>query len=480
MADIYVRNTGANSSPFATWGNAATTLAGALAVATSADTIWVADDHAESQATAITLTLPSTVGLKILGVNTHATTPPTAANLVAAGAWTASLTTTGNVAINIAGGFAYIYGLQFITGSGQGGSSAQLNIGSTAGAQGIVVDNCFLRIAETGAAVCNIMPVVGATCRDCLVIVKNSTFRFGGTGQAIGIRQGRARISNCLIDSAGSAPTTLFTAIQASGGDVEVSNCDLTGKTWTNLVNAGNGTPLILRFRDCKFPASFVATTGSVPGPGGAVVELYNCDSGNTNYRLSRNTYMGSTNNNNSIYRTGGASDGTTPESFQMVSNSGASNYYVPLGSPEIFAYNGQTGVSLTAVVDFIHDSATALTDADIWLDIIYLSDTGSPLGSSISNAAATVLTAGSNHASSSSAWTGTGGFANANAQKLSVTFTPQQKGYMIARVMLAKANYTVYVDPYLQGVGGTNRQLLLPYYGFMNIPASTSSHGSA
>jgi hypothetical protein len=32
----------------------------------------------------------------------------------------------------------------------------------------------------------------------------------------------------------------------------------------------------------------------------------------------------------------------------------------------------------------------------------------------------------------------------------LSVTFTPQMKGFFIARVVVAKPSYTVYVDPVL------------------------------
>ena len=39
---------------------------------------------------------------------------------------------------------------------------------------------------------------------------------------------------------------------------------------------------------------------------------------------------------------------------------------------------------------------------------------------------------------------------SNPNTQKLSVTITPQEAGYMQAKVYLAKASKTVYVDPKL------------------------------
>ncbi len=40
--------------------------------------------------------------------------------------------------------------------------------------------------------------------------------------------------------------------------------------------------------------------------------------------------------------------------------------------------------------------------------------------------------------------------FRAATRQKLSVTITPQLKGFLHARVMLAKASTTIYVDPKL------------------------------
>ena len=37
---------------------------------------------------------------------------------------------------------------------------------------------------------------------------------------------------------------------------------------------------------------------------------------------------------------------------------------------------------------------------------------------------------------------------SNPNKQKMAISFTPQKKGYVYVRFMLAKTNYTVYVDP--------------------------------
>ncbi len=49
MANIYVRSTDGNDADSgATWALAKATLGGALAIATSADTIWVSQNHAET------------------------------------------------------------------------------------------------------------------------------------------------------------------------------------------------------------------------------------------------------------------------------------------------------------------------------------------------------------------------------------------------------------------------------------------------
>jgi hypothetical protein len=68
----------------------------------------------------------------------------------------------------------------------------------------------------------------------------------------------------------------------------------------------------------------------------------------------------------------------------------------------------------------------------------------------SIDDAMADVLATAASQASSSATWTTTG-MSNANKQQLSVTFTPQEKGLIIARVCVAKSSYTLYVDPELQ-----------------------------
>src|SRR3990167_2296817 len=101
MANIYVRSTdGSDADDGSTWALAKATLAGALAIATSADTIWVSQNHAETAAGNKSHTFPTTPGLRVLCGN-DAAEPPTAL------ATTATVTTTGNFAVTFVSGFAY-------------------------------------------------------------------------------------------------------------------------------------------------------------------------------------------------------------------------------------------------------------------------------------------------------------------------------------------------------------------------------------
>src|SRR3990167_9027284 len=91
MATLYVRSTdGSDADTGATWALAKASLAGAFAAASAGDTIYVSQVHAETQASAMTLTSPGTAAspVRVLCVN-DAAEPPTAL------ATTATVTTTG-------------------------------------------------------------------------------------------------------------------------------------------------------------------------------------------------------------------------------------------------------------------------------------------------------------------------------------------------------------------------------------------------
>jgi hypothetical protein len=203
---------------------------------------------------------------------------------------------------------------------------------------------------------------------------------------------------------------------------------------------------------DCKFPASYSGSLASLSGNGSRIA-AYNCDSTDTNYKLWIEDYRGTIRTDDVIYRSGGASDGTTPISWKMTSNANTEWLLRPLWSDPIVMWNSTTGSSQTATIEIVHDaqgSGTSgdFTDKEVWAEVMYLGTSGVPLGTIGWDRAATPLTTASDQDSSSETWTGTSGFTSEVKQKIAVTFTAQEVGYIAVRAALGVASKTVYVDP--------------------------------
>src|SRR5882672_1042238 len=107
MSNFYVRSTtGSSGNNGTTWALAKDTLANGVALGTNADTVWQSQVDSEAiSAAGITITCPTTPGLRVLCGNDGAE-PPTA--LAATGV--VSCTFNANFAIS---GFGYFYGQTF-------------------------------------------------------------------------------------------------------------------------------------------------------------------------------------------------------------------------------------------------------------------------------------------------------------------------------------------------------------------------------
>lgn len=172
--------------------------------------------------------------------------------------------------------------------------------------------------------------------------------------------------------------------------------------------------------------------------------------------------------------RTGGASDGTTPISRRMVSTAN-SKFFSPLVLGPISVWNDTIGSSLTATVEIVTDNVT-LTDAECWLEVEYLGTSGFPLSLCVSDRSANILATPANQTTSSATWTTTG-LTTPVRQALSVSFTPQEKGPIQARVMLARASTTVYVCPKIDINGASTSIQYQAGTLYLNEKAGTSAH---
>lgn len=440
MTDYYVRSTdGNNADSGLTWALAKATIAGACAVASAGDRIFVSQSHAESASgpTSITPGNSRAAPTQIICGN-DAAEPPTALATSA----TVTTTTTGTLSFN---GYMYVYGISFRTSVGGG----FITFGSSGTSSIQVHDTCeFQLTANNGANRINTTAQAGQYCewRNCWIKFANSgqrisTLTAGGVFRWIG--------GGAL--SGTTSPTILFQPGSVGNNTVLMEDLDLSNfGTGFDIFDPVSGTQFIATIRNSKLPASWAGDlVTSITDATNWRVSMYNCASDTANYRLWIESYAGTIKDETTLIRSGGASDGVTGISWKMVSGSGTVYPTHVLQSDEILYWNNNTGASVTATIHILRDSATNLTDGEIWVEVNYLGNASQPNGTLITDAKADVLATAADQASSSETWTTTG-MANPNKQKLAVTFTPNMRGWIIARVFLAKPSTTVYVCPKL------------------------------
>lgn len=437
MANLYVRSTNATADADngSTWALAKTSLAGAAAIDGAGDRIYLSQAHAESLAAAQAITLAGSAASPVwLVAGNDALEPPQTVS-------TASLTTTGNNSYTVTG-HVYAYGLTFNNGSGA--NSVILILASTGG-EFQTYKSCAFKIPATGASA---RIQIGPTglAEASRVLWHGCDVSFGATGQGFNCNSSWEWRGGSFL-SGTSTPTILLRA-PGRGARVLWDGIDLSqlGTTF-GFVAADQMHASSYMFRNCKLPASWAGNLVNGTIEPACRVELWNCDSTDTNYRLWVEDYAGSIKSETTIVLSGGASDGTTPISWKMASAANAEYPLIVLRSPEFFAWVDSTGSALTATVEILYDGVTALTDADVWLEVEYLGTSGFPLGAFVDDCKADVLTNAANQTTSSATWSGVGS-PTPLTQKLAATFTPQEKGVLICRVCLAKAGTTIYVNP--------------------------------
>lgn len=444
MATYYVRSTdGDNADTGATWALAEADLHTPTWAA--GDVIYVSQSHAQSSAASITIATNGTLAspTKIICAN-DAAEPPTAV------ASTGTVTTTGATNISITGASFYVYGLGFSVGTL--GSSGNLTYATDAGYSQF--DNCSFTLGGTNTGAAIVFGNASASINN-KVLLKNPVIKFNNASQRVSLANTDVLIQGGSAASGGTSPTTAFVA---NGSASFVSLCvdGFDFSNWASTLDLFTTNSINCRaiFRNCKLPASWTGDlVSAAPATADSRVELYNCDSGDTNYRLWIEDYAGTIKHSTTVYNDAGASDGTTRISWQMVSSANTEYPNITLKSPEIVKWNETTGSAVTATVEIVHESQGSgangvLNDDEIWLEVQYLGTSGTPISTFIRDSKADVLATAAAQTTSAASWTGDA--AGWDTQKLSVTFTPQEKGFIHAVVHVAKASATIYVDPLL------------------------------
>lgn len=434
MANVYVYSGAAGGGTGADWTNAYTTLVAAFTAKAAGDDFWVAHDHAETAAAAKIIAAKGTAAApnRIICVNRAGSVPPVSADLRT----TATITTTGAFAITLGAGVGYFYGITFSSGSGV--VSAGITASNTAGAW--VLDQC--KLSSPGTTLSATKIAIGTTSsgvRQRFTLI-GTTLQFGNVNDSISIQEVGFVWRNTLNAIAGAIfPTTLFggaypAAVLLEGVDLSALG---SGKT---LVGAASSAKQFV-FKDCKLGAS-VTISAAPTDQGGHEAILIRCDSGDTNYRTEKYRHEGTLTTKTTIVRTGGASDGTTPIAWEIVTSAN-SKRYMPFEALPISIWNETVGSAITLTVQGIWGGGAVPTNADIWMDVEFLGTSGFPIGSFTTSGPADQLAAGTNLPAGSGTWGGsTTKFA------LTVSITPQEKGPITVYVKAAAASQTFYIDP--------------------------------
>jgi hypothetical protein len=416
----YVRSGASGSNNGTSWTNAYTTLLAALTAAAAGDTVYVSEDHSESSSSLLKHTSPGTVTspVKVICVDHAGTVPPVSADLRT----TALLTTTSGAteAFDTSDSFTVYDGIKFTSNSG-------INFAWNPRVF-LKFRNCTLKQSGSGGSYTQQQS--GAR-----TWLENTTLEFGSTTQPMLIDNELVWRNTASAIQGATIPSTLFsTAV----GNLYLDGVDVSAITGTIF---GATTNQIMRAEmvDCKVNAS--ATIGSTPTKSG-YIKYTRVDSGGTNYKHGLIKYEGTQSVETTIVLTGGASDGTTTISWKIVTTANCSEHF-PFESLPIAIWNDTTGSSVTATVQGIWGGGAVPNNDDIWCDVEYLGSSGSPLASFVNDGKADILASNAAQDAGSGTWGG-----STTKFKLNVSFTPQQKGWILFRVKAAKASSTFYIDP--------------------------------
>ena len=436
MANWYVWSgaTGGLDNGF-DWANAFLSLA-SISGKAAGDIFWVAHDHNQTQATALVITFPGTEALpsKVYCVNRAGSVPPVAADLRTTG----QITTTANSSLTLAGTVSEIYGIIFSAASGASGTPV-MAIGNTSNRSMRLV-NCSLRLGGTqGGSRINLPAQAAAN----IVVLENTTLQFGAVGQLVQ-SNGRAIWRNTPNAILGAIiPTTLMSLVNV-GGDWLVEGVDLSaagaGKTLMSLALAGPCNAVI---KDCKINAAVAVATSPPVSPGGCELSLIRCDGGDGVYRTEKYSYAGTLTTETTIVRTGGASDGTTPIAWKVVTTAN-SKWEFPFETLPITVWNETVGAPVTVTLEGIWGSGATPLNDDIWMEAQYFGTAGSTLASVATSGKASGLAVGASYPASAANWAG----SSVVEFKMAVTVTPQEKGPITIYVRAAKPSATCYIDP--------------------------------
>jgi len=444
MTNRFVRSGGDAGA----WTGTVATLAAGLASPTVAgDDIFVAADHVDPvSATLMTITSLGTQTLPCRIFVADHTVALSGGNVVPAALIstpTVLISTSGASGITTAGVVSECRGFIFSAGT-------VANVATITLTGFWNFKNCSFILGNT-ATTSVIRPGGNSQSRtiwdDCAV-------KFGATAQSMAVNGGDfiwKNTANPFVVGSVFSSSGMFSG--ASGGSAVLRGVDfssITPAASKPLVAGGVGIVFNVALINCKEPAAWVPLTGVQTGDFLTTVRERS-ENGALNYTKFKEDYLGQQSTETTIVRTGGAFDGTIQTSWKI--NTATAGTFTgrarrdrPYKSTPIVIWNDVAGATRTVTV---YGIASALpTNADIWLEVDYLSSSASPLGTVAHTTTLTPLTAPASVATDTSTWGGalTGKFKLVATLDGSTWPQPGMKGPMTIRVCVG-AQSTFYID---------------------------------
>lgn len=438
---LTARTPGFSSGTTVNWSFSTIYMDYAASAMAAGDTLYVSNAHSESVASAITINTQGTLVSPSRVLCVVEANPPTALSD------TATVTTTGANGI-VFEGTHLIHGVNFVAGnSNVSGINIHFSSLGTGGSQ--FYRECSFNLLN-GNANSRIYVGSGSSQLERIVRWENCDIAFSEFRQFIQVAGATFQWlgGGTLVGTSTPTGNGLVGCYDGGRfGKADISGVNLSGFA-SGLVLCTNQAAIDATYRNVRLPSAWSTSTAitSTPSQLGSKLSLYNCDSVDTNYELSILRYEGTISEEVIVIRAGGANNGTTNLSYKLVSTANAEYPNITLDTPEIVRWNDTIGTPITVSVETLTDNVT-LTNEQCWIEVQYLGTSGFPISSFISDAKADVLTTATNQDTSTATWVTTG-ITTPVRQRLSVTFTPQERGFLHAVVKLARPSTTVYVDP--------------------------------
>jgi len=436
MAIYYVWSGAAGGGNGTTWALAYQKLTTAITGKSAGDIFYVAHDHNELTAGNLLITSVGTFAapMQVTCVNRSGSVPPVEADRRS----TALIRVSGNFALSIGGtSFAssIFEGLIFNHGEGSAGNSG-LTLAGAANSH-VRLNDCQLKNAATGTTA-----KILASGSAALVELNNTSLSFATTANFFEVSTILKWRNSTALVGGSAVPTSFMRSVANTGSDIEIIGVDFSALgSGSTLITHTNAHATRWKMLDCKLNAS-VTKYAAITTAGGTEVEILRSSSSAENYVYNLVKGSGDLSNDIVIFRTGGAKDGETPISWKIVTTANC-NHSLVFECPPIVVWNDVVGSPVTATVEGIWGSGSLPNNDEIFVDVQYLGSSSSMQASFASDGRASIMASSAAQASSSEEWSG-----STTPFKLDVTFTPQQTGWVYARVRCAKPSTTFYIDP--------------------------------